>query len=250
MAAPWDLNPYQYVSQNPVLYWDPDGRDKVVLPGAGTDLLVRDTATSGYKLSTEAKAVLGPIFDRTWGFDVSKVTVHFGPTGDGVAAFALGNTIIVNKGYWDQCSTQQRMSLLAHEMTHSVQYERLAAPGALSIGGGLSIGALVGRLAYSISKKVDEDSDGVVATILSSVISAAVAYWAIDKAPLLLRYRGESKRADNYQMPQDLIETPLEEMDVVDPSYTLDQMAERTAKEVDDLYDAEAAQTPDPKEQQ
>lgn len=26
MAAPWDLNPYQYARQNPVVYWDPDGR--------------------------------------------------------------------------------------------------------------------------------------------------------------------------------------------------------------------------------
>lgn len=28
MYAPWDLHPYQYVSQNPVAYWDPDGRQK------------------------------------------------------------------------------------------------------------------------------------------------------------------------------------------------------------------------------
>ncbi|WP_375744181.1 FG-GAP-like repeat-containing protein [Corallococcus interemptor] len=27
LLAPWDLNPYQYVRQNPVLYWDPDGKD-------------------------------------------------------------------------------------------------------------------------------------------------------------------------------------------------------------------------------
>ena len=25
MAAPWSLHPYQYVNQNPVLYWDPEG---------------------------------------------------------------------------------------------------------------------------------------------------------------------------------------------------------------------------------
>jgi RHS repeat-associated protein len=28
MSEPWGLHPYQYVEQNPVLYWDPDGRDK------------------------------------------------------------------------------------------------------------------------------------------------------------------------------------------------------------------------------
>ena len=27
MAAPWALHPFQYVNQNPVMYWDPDGRD-------------------------------------------------------------------------------------------------------------------------------------------------------------------------------------------------------------------------------
>jgi len=27
MFAPWALHPYQYVHQNPVIYWDPDGRD-------------------------------------------------------------------------------------------------------------------------------------------------------------------------------------------------------------------------------
>lgn len=30
MAAPWDLNPYQYVSQNPTLFWDPDGARKAL----------------------------------------------------------------------------------------------------------------------------------------------------------------------------------------------------------------------------
>lgn len=28
MAQPWALHPYQYVDQNPVLFWDPDGRNK------------------------------------------------------------------------------------------------------------------------------------------------------------------------------------------------------------------------------
>jgi RHS repeat-associated protein len=27
MSAPWKLHPYQYVDQNPVVYWDPDGRE-------------------------------------------------------------------------------------------------------------------------------------------------------------------------------------------------------------------------------
>jgi RHS repeat-associated protein len=29
MATPWGLHPYQYVDQNPIAYWDPDGREPV-----------------------------------------------------------------------------------------------------------------------------------------------------------------------------------------------------------------------------
>ncbi len=31
MVAPWALHPYQYVLQNPILYWDPDGREELPL---------------------------------------------------------------------------------------------------------------------------------------------------------------------------------------------------------------------------
>jgi RHS repeat-associated protein len=32
LDSPWDLHPYQYVRQNPVLYWDPDGRNPAIEP--------------------------------------------------------------------------------------------------------------------------------------------------------------------------------------------------------------------------
>lgn len=242
MTAPWDLNPYQYVNQNPVLYWDPDGRDKLPLPGEGTDLLVQDTGTSGHKLSTDAQAVLGPIFQRAWGFDVSKVTVHFGPVPEGAAAFAVGNTVIVDKGYWEKISTQEQLGLLGHEITHSVQYERLAAPGVWSIGGGLAAGAVVGGLVYGAAKKLDVDTESsVIAAIVFGVIAAAIAFWAIDKVPLWRRYSGESKRPDNYGVPSDLEAIQLNDLNPVDKRFTLDQMGDRTTMEIDKLYDAEAA---------
>jgi RHS repeat-associated protein len=242
MTSPWDLNPYQYVNQNPVLYWDPDGRDKLPLPGEGTDLLVQDTDTSGHKLSTDAQAVLGPIFQRAWGFDVSKVTVHFGPVPEGAAAFAVGNTVIIDKGYWEKISTQDQLGLLGHEITHSVQYERLAAPGVWSIGGGLAAGALVGGVVYGVAKKLDVKTESsVIAAIVFGVIAAAIAFWAIDKAPLWRRYAGESKRPDNYGVPSDLAAIQLNDLDPTDKRFTLDQMGDRTTQEIDSLYDAEKA---------
>ncbi|WP_224362733.1 FG-GAP-like repeat-containing protein [Hyalangium versicolor] len=33
VESPWDMNPYQYVRQNPILYWDPDGLDPVIIAG-------------------------------------------------------------------------------------------------------------------------------------------------------------------------------------------------------------------------
>jgi RHS repeat-associated protein len=34
MTAPWALHPYQYVNQNPVLYWDPDGKQPALKEAA------------------------------------------------------------------------------------------------------------------------------------------------------------------------------------------------------------------------
>lgn len=35
MQSPWGLNPYQYVNQNPVAYWDPDGKCSAPILGPG-----------------------------------------------------------------------------------------------------------------------------------------------------------------------------------------------------------------------
>ncbi|MFH0902372.1 MAG: RHS repeat-associated core domain-containing protein, partial [Pseudomonadota bacterium] len=61
MTAPWDLNPYQYVRQNPVMYWDPDGHN----PSDTTIYVVEPTLT---RLTDEGRnaltAAMRAEFDR------------------------------------------------------------------------------------------------------------------------------------------------------------------------------------------
>jgi RHS repeat-associated protein len=38
MAEPWALHPYQYVKQNPVLYWDPDGNADAFIDDVATEV--------------------------------------------------------------------------------------------------------------------------------------------------------------------------------------------------------------------
>jgi RHS repeat-associated protein len=50
MLQPWSLNPYQYVNQNPVVFWDPDGREPLAkMTGSywDRDLIPAGTITVG-----------------------------------------------------------------------------------------------------------------------------------------------------------------------------------------------------------
>jgi RHS repeat-associated protein len=68
MEQPWALNPYQYVDQNPISYWDPDGRDKKSTPGVNIKVKLIDvkgtehryTSDSGwsYKIETGKQSVV------------------------------------------------------------------------------------------------------------------------------------------------------------------------------------------------
>ncbi|WP_158620001.1 FG-GAP-like repeat-containing protein [Corallococcus sicarius] len=39
LTSPWGLHPYQYVRQNPVLFWDPDGRQELPFAGPGPRIM-------------------------------------------------------------------------------------------------------------------------------------------------------------------------------------------------------------------
>jgi RHS repeat-associated protein len=85
MAEPWGLHPYQYVEQNPVLYWDPDGRDggfwdrffggvdvvfgagEMVLGGLGVVAPEPTTSVGGALLMTHGADQVWSGWDRLWG---------------------------------------------------------------------------------------------------------------------------------------------------------------------------------------
>jgi RHS repeat-associated protein len=223
MERPWDLHPYQYVSQNPVLYWDPDGRDKNGVSGASADILRNRSGLDwGYKLSPSAKATLGPIFQRAWGFDVSKVRFAFGPT-NGAAAFTVENLVILDRDAWDAATPDERLGLLGHEMTHSVQYERLRGTG--------TIGTVARVLRGPQLPGVLGKAQGLVFGFSAGVLGELVLKGA-DNSAFFKRYSREFGPASNYVPPDDLLATPIEKVNPVDSRYTLDQIAERTKEEV------------------
>jgi hypothetical protein len=121
-AHPWIVA----ASPQPVRAGDPAG-------GAGPTL-VFNPARDAYVLSDSARRSLQPLFD-SFGFDVSCVTVRFAPSwrvGWKNDAYTLGDSITVNRNTWEGKGSVWRLGLLAHEVTHSVQYARLGYAGFLT----------------------------------------------------------------------------------------------------------------------
>jgi RHS repeat-associated protein len=81
LIAPWDLNPYSFVRSNPLVYWDPDGRDKKSLAegffeGAAKAAVWAAVAVVAVALVPEIAEVavaVGP--EVTTGLAVAKVAV-------------------------------------------------------------------------------------------------------------------------------------------------------------------------------
>jgi RHS repeat-associated protein len=124
---PWSIHPYQYTDQNPVLYWDPDGRQPAKV-NAPADLLDKRGYVARffgrkYELNKEARDLLGPIFKTHFNYDVSDVVINFGWTF-GADAYTWGDYVVLNEDKWDNMTPRQRVKLIAHEIVHSVQYAR------------------------------------------------------------------------------------------------------------------------------
>ena len=105
-------------SADPLRAGDPKG-------GPGPNLTF-DSGAYAYRLSQMALQALQPVFDN-FGYDARRVTIAFGSsTSTGrSAAFTVGDSIIINRSAWEARTPLQQRELLAHEITHSVQYARL-----------------------------------------------------------------------------------------------------------------------------
>ncbi len=60
MDAPWALHPYQYADQNPIVYWDPDGREPGAIAGYSPDVhaaVVRTVAEAAEALRPLAQSL-------------------------------------------------------------------------------------------------------------------------------------------------------------------------------------------------
>jgi len=97
----------------------------------GHDLLVpipsdsEDEPYTAFRLSPYAISVLKPIFDQ-YNFDLSQIEVDkVGILDHDTIGWTVGNTVHVDMDYWDESNNYGRLDLLAHEITHSVQYEQL-----------------------------------------------------------------------------------------------------------------------------
>jgi hypothetical protein len=85
-----------------------------------------DAGPDWYKLSDQGRAALGPAFAKL-GFDVANVDIHI--SDDSVVAAltgarTFGDDVFINTDTWNrwQSSPDDQLFLLAHEITHSVQW--------------------------------------------------------------------------------------------------------------------------------
>jgi RHS repeat-associated protein len=84
VTAPWSINPYQYVQQNPMRSWDPDGRKLVLTdaPGAsGATQQIRDTVTADFSVTKLGQDKDGSIhIQRTAEGPLTKLEQRFADT--------------------------------------------------------------------------------------------------------------------------------------------------------------------------
>ena len=57
-----------------------------------------------------------------YGLDVGGITLQFGPA-NGADAVTVGYVVVINANKWNSLSSLGQLELLAHEFTHTEQYD-------------------------------------------------------------------------------------------------------------------------------
>lgn len=110
-----------------------------------------------------------------------------------IEGMALGYHVFIDTATWAKSTPTKRMRLLAHELTHVAQYYMLSAMPTID-----SFGFLRFDTRYALD---------------------------------VITHRGNGGR-ENYSMPGSLRNMTFSRVFLLDPRYTLDQLAERVAAEV------------------
>ena len=162
-------------------------------------------------LSASAARILGDYFSRMYQIDVSSISLVFGNTW-GADAYTIGYNVTIDKDVWNSYSPLAQMMLLAHEFTHTAQYVALDRQ-------------------HSLLSKVLEAPFRIFT-------QAGVTPSSIED--FLLRYWVEFADPKNYIMPAGLDPrssgavpvVPIGDVKPFDSRWTLDQIAERNAAEI------------------
>jgi RHS repeat-associated protein len=155
MAAPWKLHPYQYVDQNPVIYWDPDGRGVwIIIPIVFAIIEFEGTANAPTP-STPAHAIKSSPTTRELAEKSAKMIVtgrvgavvgKLAPGGEVVKGIVSGAAEAVAGKAWDDVRTG----------TLSSADEYLANTLAGGSSGGIAglFGKVVGRVLVRVPGRV------------------------------------------------------------------------------------------------
>lgn len=150
LAAPWGLHPYQYVDQNPVHYWDPDGHDKKILlfigigdtPEDEANALISQVGAQGVVAINSNHGTSSVVTEGTQSYDVSTAQGRQGfsaavafrgvtPGGMMAASFraAAISTLLENANEMSRDELAQVVSVYASAQRGELTIERVVISG-------------------------------------------------------------------------------------------------------------------------
>ena len=134
LRAPWAMHPYQYVEQNPVLFWDPDGRE----PDVKAKFKVETTLAEGSAIKVEA----GPVTVKALTGKVKTSNLNVAVE---VSALTVGMSVMQNMAKIELKTFAAEGSAGVDGLNGKLSVVEAKAslqlgPAGFSVSGGLSVG--------------------------------------------------------------------------------------------------------------